>query len=106
MQKKVLYLKVMLHLACILKINNTFIDNTEDLDIVMPMYNLLENSNNYLITSESFWNYYRDEVYNINDNSSDAKSFKYKTKIKGKTEVIEIMETPTDHQEIHYQPYM
>ena len=29
-------------LSCISKINNTLINNAEDLDIVMPMYNLLE----------------------------------------------------------------
>ena len=42
------------------KINDTFIENAEDLDIVMPMYNLLEYSDNYSMTSESLWNYYRD----------------------------------------------
>ena len=42
--------------------NNTFIDNAEDLDIVMPIYNLLEYSDNYSMTSGSLWNYYRDEV--------------------------------------------
>ena len=40
-------------LWCISKINNTFIDNAEDLDIVMPMYNLLEYSGNYSMTSGS-----------------------------------------------------
>ena len=44
-----------------LKINNTFIDNAEDPDIVMPMYNLLEYSENYSMTSGSLWNYYRNE---------------------------------------------
>ena len=39
--------------SCIWKINNTFIDNAEDLDIVMPMYNLLEYSGNYSMTSGS-----------------------------------------------------
>ena len=39
--------------SCISKINNTFQDNAEDLDIVMPMYNLLECNDNYLMTSES-----------------------------------------------------
>ena len=63
------------------------IDNVEDLDVVMPMYNLLEYSQNYSITSGSLWNYYRDEIYNFNDNASDGKSFKYKTKIVGKTPV-------------------
>ena len=42
---------------CILKINNVLIDNAEDLDIVMPMYNLLEYSKNYSKTTGSFWNY-------------------------------------------------
>ena len=39
---------------CISKINNILIDNTEDLDIVNPMYNLLENSKNYRKTIGSF----------------------------------------------------
>ena len=47
--------------SCISKINNTLIDNTEDLDIVMPMHNLLEYSKNYRKTTGSSWNYYRDE---------------------------------------------
>ena len=34
-------------ISCISKINNTLIDNTEDLDIVTPMYNLIEYSKNY-----------------------------------------------------------
>ena len=37
--------------SCIWKINNTFIDNAKDFDIVMSMYNLLEYSNNYSMTS-------------------------------------------------------
>ena len=49
--------------SCITKINNTLIDNAEDLDIVMPMYNLTEYSRNYrkTETAGSLWNYYRDE---------------------------------------------
>ena len=46
--------------SCLSKINNTFISNAEDLGIVMPIYNLLEYSDNYSITSESLWNYYKD----------------------------------------------
>ena len=45
--------------SCISKIRNTFIDNTEDLDLDIPMYNMLEYSDNYSMTSGSFWNYYR-----------------------------------------------
>ena len=48
--------------SCILKTNNMRIDNAEDLDVVMPMYNLLEYSKNYKKTTESFWSYYRDEI--------------------------------------------
>ena len=40
--------------SCISKINNTLIDNAEDLDIVMPMYNLLEYSKNYSKATGSF----------------------------------------------------
>ena len=43
------------------KINNTLVDNAEDLDIVTPMYNLIEYSRNYSKTTRSLWNYYRDE---------------------------------------------
>ena len=47
--------------SCILKINNTLIDNPKDLDTVMPLYNLLEYSKSYTKTKGSYWNYYRDE---------------------------------------------
>ena len=56
------------------------IDNAEDLDIAMSMYNLLEYGQNYSMTSGSSWNYYRDETDVINDNASDGRSFTYKTK--------------------------
>ena len=42
---------------CISKINGIKIDNAEDLDVVMPMYNLLEYSKNYKKTAGSLWNY-------------------------------------------------
>ena len=43
--------------SCISKINNTLIDNAEDLDVVMSMYNLLEYIKNYKKkTTRSFWN--------------------------------------------------
>ena len=61
------------------------LDSTEDFDIVMPMYNLLECSQNYSIISGSLWNYYSNEIDNVDDNTSDGKSFKFKTKILGKT---------------------
>ena len=67
---------------CISEINNTQVDNAKDIDIVMPLYNLIEYSDNYSKTSGSLWQYYRDEP---NDNLADSESFKSKTKITGKT---------------------
>ena len=57
--------------SCISKINNTLMDNAEDLDIVIPMYNLLEYSNNFSMTSRSLWKYYRDEVNDSADEIDD-----------------------------------
>ena len=51
----------------------------------MPMYNLLEYSQNYSMTSGSLWNCYRDEIDDVHDNATDGKSFEYKTKIVGNT---------------------
>ena len=80
--------------SCISKINNTLIDNAEDLDIVIPMYNLLEYSKNYRKTTGSFWNYYRDEPNsgigcennNVSYSIKDSKSFDQKTSLTGKLE--------------------
>ena len=49
---------------CISKINGAKIDNAEDLDAVMPMYNLLEYSKNYKKAWDSLWNHYRDRTTN------------------------------------------
>ena len=68
---------------CISKINGVKIDNAEDLDVVMPMYNLIEYSKNYRKITGSLWNYHRDEP--INPLSSNYESFKCKTNIAGKT---------------------
>ena len=84
-EKNVAFKNNALFRSCISKINSTLIDNAEDLDIVMPMYNLLEYGQNYSMTSGSLWNYYRDEIDYVDHNALDGKSFKYKTKIVGKT---------------------
>ena len=52
------------------KINGVKIDNAEDLDVVMPMYNLLEYSKKYRKTTSSLWNYYRDEPSSSTDNNN------------------------------------
>ena len=67
---------------CISRMNNTDVDTAQDIDIVMSMYNLIEYSDNYLKTSGSLWQYYKDEP---NDNIADSESFKSKVKITGKT---------------------
>ena len=51
----------------------------------MPIYNLLEYRQNYSMISGSLWNYYRDQIDDVDSNASDDKSFEYKTKIVGKT---------------------
>ena len=75
-----------LFVNCKSEINNTEIDNAKDIDIVMPMYNLIEYSDNYSKTSGSLWQYYKVEPnYNLKDSES------FKSKIKKKTE-----KTPAD----------
>ena len=94
MTKKLAFKNNAPFVSCISKINNTLINNAEDLDILMPMYNLLEYSKNYSKTTGSFCNYYRDEPNsglggadnNISYSIKDSKSFDYKTSIAGKLE--------------------
>ena len=52
---------------CISEINNMQIDNAKDIDIVMPMYNLIEYSDNYAKTTGSLWQYFRDEPVDDDD---------------------------------------
>ena len=74
---------------CITRINGELIEDADDLDIVMPMYNLLEYSKNYRKTIGSLYNYYRDELTNddndnfANINVVNSEAFKYKNKITG-----------------------
>ena len=79
---------------CIIEINNTQIDNAKDIYIVIPMYNLIECSDNDPKTAGTSWHYYRDEPF-LDDNgaiadfpadNNNSASFKWKTKIVGKIE--------------------
>ena len=78
-------------ISCITRINGELIEGADDLDIVMPMYNLLENSKDYRKTMGSLYNYYRDELSDDNDNDNfgninvSSKAFKYKNRIIGNT---------------------
>ena len=47
-------------------INDEHVDNADNIDIIMPMYNLIEYSDNYSDTSGSLWHFKRDEQ-NINN---------------------------------------
>ena len=58
----------------------------------MPMYNLIEYTENYTNTTGSLWNYYRDELTDVTNNNNisnnnviNLKSFKYKTSVTGST---------------------
>ena len=67
---------------CISEINNTQVDNAKDIDIIMPIYNLTEYSDNYAKTTGNLWQYFRDEP---NDNLAISELFKSKIKITGKS---------------------
>ena len=78
--------------SCMTKINNEFIEDADDLYIVMPMYNSLEYSKNYRNTIGSLYNYYRDEISDDNNpnnfpntNVVNSNTFKYKNEITGNT---------------------
>ena len=58
--KKVIFKNRALFTNCTSEINNTQIDNAKDIDIVMPMYNLIEYSDNYAKTTGSLWQYCKD----------------------------------------------
>ena len=79
-------------ISCITRINGELIEDADYLDIVMPMYNVLEYSKNYRKSIGSLYNYYRDELSDDNDNDNfgnikvvNSEAFKYKNKIIGNT---------------------
>ena len=65
---------------CRTEINDTFVDYADLINIAMPMYNLIEYSDNYSDSSGSLWSFKRDEVIDNEDvtNDNNAPSFKYK----------------------------
>ena len=72
---------------CWTEINKTFVDKTEHINIAMPMYNLIEYSDNYSDTSGSLLQFKREEL-NVNDintalTNDNAPPFKYKASIIG-----------------------
>ena len=90
--KKVIFKNCTPFTNCISKINNTQIDNAEYIDIVMPMYNLIEYSDNYSKTLGSLWQYCKEipaidnEGVFTNFNGANAtNSFNFETQITGQT---------------------
>ena len=76
---------------CRTEINETFVDETDFINIKMPVYNLIEYSVNYSSTSGSLWHFGRDEIINNADvtNDDNAPSFKHKASLIGNTEANE-----------------
>ena len=88
--KKVIFKNCAPFIKCIRKINNTQIDYAEYIDIVMPMYKLIEYSENYSKTSASLWQYCKD-IPPVNNNdyiedfdgTNETSSFEFRSKITG-----------------------
>ena len=90
--KKVIFKNYAPFTNCISEINNTQIDNAKDIDIVMPMYNLIEYSDNYAKTTGRLWQYCKDiPARSANNNivifaeNNMTDSFKFKATITGQT---------------------
>ena len=91
--KKLIFKNCALFANCISEINNTQIDNAKDIDIVMPIYNVIEYSDNYAKAIGSLWQYCKDIPARNNDNEVTeftggnlTDSFNFKVKFTGHTE--------------------
>ena len=88
--------------SCITRINGQLIEDADDLDIVLPIYNLLEYSKNYRKAIGSLYNYYRNELTNDNNNNFanrnvvNSNTFKYKNKIIGNTYNVGVVDDGYD----------
>ena len=78
---------------CNLEINDEHVDTAENLDITMPIYNLMEYSDNYQDSSATLYQYRRDEppednaIADLTVNNSS--SFKYKVNLLGNPRVAD-----------------
>ena len=90
--KKIVFKNCAPFTNCISKINNVEIDNTQCLDIIMPVFSLIEYSDSYSNTSGSLWKYCK-EIPALDDNgaigdfdgTNNTDSIKFKTKLTGQT---------------------
>ena len=91
--KKVIFKNCAPFTDCISEINNTQVDNAKYIDIVIPVYNLIEYSNNYSKTYGSLWRYCKD-IPGLNNNggivvfngANATNLFNFKAKITGQTD--------------------
>ena len=90
--KKVVFKSCAPFTDCISEISHTPIDNAKYIDVIMPIYNLIEYSDNYSKGSGRLWQYYRDVPALIDADAfvnlhaaNNSASFKFKQKITGKT---------------------
>ena len=91
--KKVIFKNCATFTNCMNKINNIQVDNAKDIDIIMPMYNLIEYSDNYAKTSGILWQYCKDILARNNNNQIEefirgnlTDPFNFKVKFTGQTD--------------------
>ena len=99
-------------ISCISKIINMLIDNAEELDVAMPMYNLIEYSKNYRKTKGSLWNSYIDELTDYTNNNNfpnrdviNSESFKYRASATGSIYNVDAKITNEKGNEINNPAY-
>ena len=87
--KKVIFKNCAPFTNCITEIINIQVDEGQDIDIVIPMYNLIEHTDAYSKTSRGLWQYYRREpaldnknnIINFPADKNNSTSFKFKQQI-------------------------
>ena len=62
---------------CIIKIDGTTIDDADHLDLVIPIFNVIDYSWNYSETTGGLWFYSKNEANNFNVDIANTNSFKY-----------------------------
>ena len=85
---QMLHFKIVHYFLHVKQINDVFLDETNHICIAMLMYNLIEYSANYSDTTESLWQFKRDDVpaNNADLSINNSESLKYKSALVGETE--------------------
>ena len=77
-------------MRCLISVTDEHIDTAENLDIIMPMYNFIEYSNNYSDTSGSLWQLKKDEFSMKNAENPISVSINNSLSFKHKASILEI----------------